>query len=107
LNTPDNELAGLLRSGKHADVQNILMRISDRELAISTIYMKEEDIAFLLSFLPAVKQDRVKQEQIYVARLNLRYPQYRTVIDDVILRLKGMSGGGIRSYVRPRKPGRK
>ena len=103
MNTPDRVLARLLHSGKHADIQNILMRISDRELAICTIYMEEEDITFLLSFLPAVKQDRVKQEQGYVARLNLRYPQYRTVIDDVILRLQGLSGGGIRSYVRPRK----
>ena len=103
INTPDRVLARLLRSGKHADVQNILMRISDRELAISMIYMEEDDVTFLLSFLPVVKQDRVKQEQIYVDRLNLRYPQYRTVIDDVILRLQGLSGGGIRSYVRPRK----
>lgn len=103
INTPNSVLAGLLHSGNHAEVQNILMRISDRELAISTIYMKDEDIAFLLSFLPAVKQNRVKQEQIYVDRLNLRYPQYRIVIDDVILRMKGMSGGGIRSYVRPRR----
>ena len=103
MNPPDRVLAGLLHSGKHADVQNILMRISDRELAICTIYMEEKDIAFLLSFLPVVKQDRVKQEQIYVARLNLRYPQYRTVIDDVILRLKGLAGDGIRSYIRPKR----
>lgn len=103
MNPPDKVLAGLIRSGQTANVQNILMRISDRELAISTIYMKEADIAFLLAFLPAEKQNRVKQEQVYVARLNLRYPQYRTVIDDVILRLKGMSGDGIRSYIRPRK----
>lgn len=100
---PDKVLTDLIRSGSSARVQNILMRISDRELAISMIYMEKKDITFLLSFLPAVKQDRVKQEQGYVARLNLRYPQYRIVIDDVILRLKGMSGGGTRSYVRPRR----
>ncbi len=103
MNPPDRVLAELLHSGKHTEVQNILMRISDRELAISTIYMQEEDITFLLSFLPTVKQKRVEQEQGYVSRLNLRYPQYRTVIDDVILRLQGMSGDGIRSYVRPRR----
>ncbi len=103
MNTPDKVLAGLIRLEPSANVQNILMRISDRELAISMIYMEKKDIAFLLSFLPPVKQVRVKQEQIYVDRLNLRYPQYRIVIDDVILRLKGMSGGGIRSYVRPRR----
>lgn len=101
MNPPDKVLADLIRSGHSADMQNILMRISDRELAVSMIYMEKKDITFLLSFLPPVKQNRVKQEQVYVDRLNLRYPQYRTVIDDVILRLKGMSGGGIRSYIRP------
>ncbi|MCK5201310.1 MAG: hypothetical protein KAR21_23310 [Spirochaetales bacterium] len=103
MNPPDKVLADLIRSGNSASIQNILMRVSDRELAISMIYMEKKDISFLLSFLPPVKQDRVKKEQNYVARLNLRYPQYRIVIDDVILRLKGLSGGGIRSYVRPRK----
>jgi hypothetical protein len=103
MNPPDKVLADLIRSGSSASVQNILMRISDRELAISMIYMEKKNISFLLSFLPKLKQDRVKQEQGYVARLNLRYPQYRIVIDDVILRLKGLSGGGIRSYVRPRR----
>lgn len=103
MNPPDKVLANLIHQGQSADMQNILMRISDRELAVSMIYMEKKDITFLLSFLPPVKQNRVKQEQGYVDRLNLRYPQYRTVIDDVILRLKGMSGDGIRSYIRPRR----
>ncbi|MCD6398197.1 MAG: hypothetical protein J7L71_11725 [Spirochaetaceae bacterium] len=103
IKTPDSILAQLLHSGRYADVQNILMRISDRELAICTLYMKENDITLLFSFLPVVKQDRVRQEQLYISKLNLRYPQYRTVIDDVILRLQGVSGDGIRSYIRPRR----
>jgi hypothetical protein len=100
---PDKIFTDLLRSGKHAVIQNILMRVSDRELAVCTTYMDKKDISLLFSFIPKVKQDRVHQEQIFVSRLNLRYPQYRTVIDDVILRLKGISGAGIRSYVRPRR----
>lgn len=103
MNTPDMVLAKLLHKGSHAQIQNILMRISDRELAISILYLSKKDETFLLSFLPAVKQGRIKQEQGYLKRLNIRYPQYRTVIDDVILRLQGLSGEGIRSYVRPRK----
>ncbi len=97
MNTPDKVLADLLHKGTHANIQNILMRISDREIAICMLYFSEMDETFLLSFLPTVKQDRIKQEQGYLKRLNIRYPQYRTVIDDVILRLQGMSGGGIRS----------
>ena len=103
LKTPDSILAQLLHSGRYADVQNILMRISDRELAICTLYMKENDIILLFSFLPVVKQKRVRQEQLYISRLNLRYPQYRTIIDNIILQLKGMSSAGIRSYVRPKR----
>ena len=100
---PDKVLAELLHTDSHANIQNILMRISDRELAICMLYLSENDEISLLSFLPNTKQNRIKQEQGYLNRLNIRYPQYRTVIDDVILRLQGMSGGGIRSYVRPRK----
>jgi len=103
MNTPDQVLTDLIHKGPFAKVQNILMRISDRELAISMLYLLEENETFMLSFLSEVKQDRIKQEQVYLKGLNLRYPQYRTVIDDVILRLQGMSGGGIRSYVRPRR----
>jgi hypothetical protein len=103
MNTPDQVLADLLHKGSYADIQNVLMRISDRELAISMLYLSEEDETFMLSFLSDIKQDRIKQEQVYLKSLHLRYPQYRTVIDDVILRLQGMSGGGIRSYVRPRR----
>ena len=103
MSTPDEALAEILHSGTYADIQNRLMRISDRELAISMLYLSEKAEAFLFSFLPPVKQTRIKQEQIYVESLHLRYPQYRTVIDDVILRLQGLSGEGIRSYVRPRK----
>ena len=103
MKTPDQVLAELLHKNPHANIQNILMRISDRELAISMLYLSEIEEIFMLSFLPPVKQNRIKQEQGYLTRLNIRYPQYRTVIDDVILRLQGMSGGGILSYVMPRK----
>ena len=103
MNTPDHVLSDLIHKSPFTKIQNILMRISDRELAISMLYFSDKDKTFLLSFLPAAKQNRIKQEQSYLNRLNIRYPQYRTVIDDVILRLQGMSGGGIRSYVRPRR----
>jgi len=103
MSTPDKVLSNLLKTGTHSNIQNILMRISDRELAICMIYLSEKDKIFLLSFLSSVKQNRIKQEQIYVKSLHLRYPQYRTVIDNVILRLQGLSGEGIRSYIRPRK----
>ena len=100
---PDKVLSGLLHSGKQTDVQNILLRISDRELAICLLYMENNEANYLLSFLPDIKQKRIIQEKDYLSRLNIRYPQYRTVIEDVILRLRGISGEGIRSYVRPRR----
>lgn len=103
MSTPDQVLSELLHSKTHANIQNTLMRISDRELAISMLYLSEKDESFLYSFLSPKKQTRIKQEQIYVKSLHLRYPQYRTVIDDVILRLQGVHGDGIRSYIRPEK----
>lgn len=103
MDTPDQIFSDLLYKGSHAHIQNTLMRISDRELAICMQYLLEKDEIFLLSFLPQLKQDRIKQEQSYLKRLNIRYTQYRTIIDNVILRLSGMQGGGIRSYIRPKR----
>ena len=103
MNTPDQVFTDLLHKKTHVNLQNILMPISDRELAICMLYLSEKERQFLFSFLSSVKQKRINQEQKYLKSLNISYLQYRTVIDDVILRLQGIAGEGIRSYVRPRR----
>lgn len=99
--SPDQRLFQLLISLPPQDVQNRLMRITDREIAISTIYMEDRERNVLLGFLGQVKRERVRQEIAYVEHLRLRYPQYQAVIEQVIAVVSGRSDGSVRSYIRP------
>jgi len=99
--TPDRRLYRLATALPPRDVQNRLMRITDRELAISMLYLDDSERRVMLGFLGRVKRDRVTQELSYVQHLRLRYPQYRRVIEQVIAFLSGRSDGSVRSYIRP------
>jgi len=100
---PDKRLIKILQSLSPAEAQNRLMRISDRNLAICTLYMEDVERNILLGRLGKAKRDRVQQERGYVEHLRLRYPQYRSVIEQVILSLAGGKDIGPRSYIRPIK----
>ena len=98
--TPDKRLVKLLRGLTPAESQNRLMRITDRNLAICMLYMEDVERNLLLGRLGKMKRDRVVQELAYVKHLRLRYPQYRSVIEQVIISLAGGKDIGPRSYIR-------
>lgn len=99
--TPDKRLIKILHSLSPAEAQNRLMRITDRNLAICTLYMEDFERTILLERLGKAKRDRVQQELGYVRHLRLRYPQYRSVIEQVIISLAGGRDISPRSYIRP------
>ncbi len=99
--TPDRRLLKLLRLLPPAEVQNRLMRMSDREIAVSLLYLVREERNFLLSFLGGEKRRRVEEEIIYTDKMRIRYPQYRTMIENVIEQLSGSAKGPLRSYLKP------
>jgi hypothetical protein len=101
IETPDRRLLKLLRLMPASDVQNRLMRITDREIAVSLLYLVQEERAFVLSFLGGAKRRRVEEEIEYTDRMRIRYPQYRVMIESVISQLGGSGGGPVRSYLRP------
>lgn len=101
LDTPDRRLLKLLRSLPASDVQNRLMRITDREIAVALLYLVDEERNYVLSFLGGAKKRRVEEEIEYTDRMRIRYPQYRIMIESVIEQLGGTGGGPVRSYLRP------
>mgnify|MGYP006296943543 CR=1 FL=1 len=103
IESPDKRLIKILQSLSPAEAQNRLMRVTDRNLAICTLYMEDVQRTILFGRLGRVKRDRVQQELGYVRHLRLRYPQYRAVIEQVILSLAGGKDSGPRSYIRPIK----
>ena len=101
MESPEQRLLKIIRSLPPAEVQNRLMRITDRELAICMLYMEKTEYPLLLDPLGKAKRQRILQEISYVNHLRLRYSQYRVVVEKVIDVLTGRDDGSIRSYIRP------
>lgn len=99
--SPDKRLIKIIQTLPQADAQNRLMRVSDRNLAICMLYMEEIERNLLLNRLGRTKRDRVRQEIGYVQHLRIRYPQYRSVIEQVIISLSAGKNIGPSSYIRP------
>jgi len=101
--TPNDRLLAVFGRISEAEAQNRLMRVADRELALSMMYMQESDMRRLLSLIAPAKAHRVREELALQKHLAVRYDQYRRAITNVIGQLE--SGGGaqaLRSYLRPR-----
>jgi hypothetical protein len=101
--SPEARLISLLHSLSSTESSNRLMRRSDRELAIVALCLEQENYRFLFGLLGREKQKRVENERRYVARLGLRYPDYRKSIELLIAALSGRSNEQLHSYIRPRK----
>ena len=97
-----DELVALIDSLPDHRVQNALMRVSDRELAIALMRTKPVDRARVLKRIAHAKATRVNDESRYLRRLNVTDPQFLKMIDAVIDRLVTGRAAQIRSYIRPR-----
>lgn len=99
--SPDTQLIQILKSLSAAEAQNRLMRITDRNLAICMLYMDDPDRNIVLDRLGKMKRERIKQELAYVQHLRLRYPQYKSVIEKVIVSIVAGKDVAPQSYIRP------
>jgi len=100
--TPDEELMKLLRAFPSSEIQNKLMGVTDRELAMSMMYVSEGDCKFLLAFLSAKKIERVSEELRFQKGVRITYKQYLQAVNNVLIRLKsGEVKDGTKSYLRP------
>ncbi|HUX21626.1 MAG TPA: hypothetical protein VMW69_10345 [Spirochaetia bacterium] len=80
------------------------MRIADRELSLSMLYMTDKDRVEVLSFIAAQKARRVREELGFSEKLAVRYGQYRIAIENVLRQLEEPgSTQPLRSYLRPRR----
>jgi hypothetical protein len=88
-------------------LQNRLMRASDREIALAMMYMEDRDRNRIISHLGKRKGSRVQEELDYQSRLAVTYEQYRVAVSRILdlLRNEGNTES-VRSYIRPRGTGR-
>lgn len=99
--TPNEELKNTMYALPVLELQNRLMTVPDREIALAVMYMDDKDRAFLFSVLSAVKQKRIHEELALHARLRISYQQYRLALRRVIEVLIGAGGTGLKSYLKP------
>ena len=94
-------LLALVRALGPAGAQNSLMRLSDRELAISMTYMEDTERDQLFAHLSANKATRVREKVTLQRQLRITVAQYRVVVNAVMVQLQSPGATGTRSYLRP------
>jgi hypothetical protein len=80
------------------------MRLTDREIALSMMYMENPDRSYMMALLPPGKVRRIREELALQQRLTIRYDQYVSAVQSVLDGLgDSASGQRFRSYLRPRR----
>lgn len=91
---------------RHSDVQiqNGLMRSTDREIALAFQRMDQEDVESALIKLPNQKAQRIREEIAYQKRLRITEDQYERMVDRIVAAVSGTRAKTqTRSYIRPHK----
>lgn len=95
-------LMHLIRTSNPVVVQNALMRASDREIAMATRYMVDEELQSVLSRVAKAKARRIEDERKLQEHLRIRNDQYERAVARVIDLLSGRKNPSASSYIRPR-----
>lgn len=100
--TPHEELLQIVRSFPRAEVQNKLMTVTDRELALSMMYLSDSERSLVLSRLGKQKAERVREELRLQEKLRITYGQYLQAVNNILEKFR-FSGSkkSMKSYLRP------
>jgi len=99
---PNEKLVNIIKRSYGTDLGNKLMRLPDRELALSMMYMQEGERDIIYNLLSAEKVKRIHCELLLHKRLQIRYMQYRLAIDHVTQILASEKKAyPLKSYLRP------
>lgn len=85
------------------NAQNILMKISDREIALSMLYMDQKEENIIFSLLSEQKNKRIKEELSYQKKLKINYKLYCDISENLLKKFKkNKNNKNQRTYIRPR-----
>jgi len=85
-------------------LQNRLMRIPDREMALAMMYMEDTDRLYIFSKLSSAKARRIREEIGHNKGVHITYDQYKKTISHVIAGLSGRpKTEKMKSYLRPKR----
>ncbi len=103
---PERELAHLLMALPRIEIQNRLLKVRDRELALATQNLEENERSRIYTAVSPEKIRRLREELSVIRRLRVRREDYLEAISRVIGVLEGRPYTEVlRSYIRPRNRG--
>ena len=102
--TLNDKLVKILNINSSIEIQNKLMSVPNREIALSMMYMKDVERNNLLTRLSETKAKRVVDELKFINRVNVKYDLYCVSINRVIKMLQNEKNDGVfKSYSRPKR----
>lgn len=100
--TSSENLTRLIEGLSSPTLQNTFMRLTDREVAISLKFLDKENQHKVLSLLPQMKAERIREEiRLFKTRIRVPRAKSEQVVSHVISVLKGESRGNVSSYIKP------
>ncbi len=101
---PVEELARAVRSLPRVRLQNRLMRLSAREIALAVRHLDEADRTIVYSALPAALAGRIREEIALARRRRIAGPDRLVFVRQVLASLRQEGAPrSIGSYLRPRR----
>ncbi len=98
------EILRVFRVHSKVSLQNILMKIPDREIAVSISILDDIEKQMFFSLLSLEKVKRVKEELKYQKRLDIREDRYLKIACKFLSYFKpGKKEFRNESYVRPKR----
>jgi len=101
---PIEELARTIRSLPRVQLQNRLMRLSAREIALAIRYLADDDQDLVFAALPLRLAGRIREEIVLQKRRRLAGPDRLVFVRQVLASLQREAAPrSIGSYVRPHR----
>lgn len=104
---PVQKILNILKYENRIKIQNILMKVPDREIAVTIMTMNEMEKELLFSLIGPAKVKRIKEELGYQKKLDIRKDRYLKILNKFLSYFEaGNTQFKNRSYIRPKRPGR-
>jgi hypothetical protein len=99
---PHRELARLLMILPRIEIQNRLLKVQDRELALAMRDLEDFERSQIYAAVSPAKTRRLREELSVMRRLRVRREDYLTAVSRIIGVLEGRPYTEVlRSYIRP------
>jgi len=100
------EILKVVKYHSKVTLHNMLMKIPDREIAVSIMALDDREKELFFSLLSPAKVLRIKEELQYQEKLDIRHDRYLKIVNKFLSYFEpGKKQFKNQSYIRPKRPG--